>query len=128
GGEALNPAKLTRWKQRYPQTMLINMYGITETTVHVTYQEIDIEHCKSSKSVIGSPIPTLYAYILNERMEKVTSGTDGELYIGGAGLARGYLNMPELTEKRFIADPFRIQTDSRLYRTGDLAKMNADGS
>src|SRR5690606_1551224 len=105
GGEALNPAKLIAWKRRYPQTRLINMYGITETTVHVTYQEIDLEHCQSNKSIIGSPIPTLYAYILNEHLEKVPPGTEGELYIGGAGLARGYLNMAELTAERFIADP-----------------------
>ena len=128
GGEALNPAKLMTWKERYPQIRLINMYGITETTVHVTYQEIEIEHCKSSKSIIGGPIPTLYAYVLNDRQEKVPSGTEGELYIGGAGLARGYLNMVELTTKRFIADPFQDQADARLYRTGDLAKINADGS
>jgi amino acid adenylation domain-containing protein len=128
GGEALNPAKLMEWKLRYPQTMLINMYGITETTVHVTYQEIELEHCKSSKSIIGSPIPTLYAYVLDNQLQKVPAGTAGELYIGGAGLARGYLNMAELTAERFITDPFQSRADGRLYRTGDLAKINADGS
>src|SRR5690606_11884562 len=90
--------------------------------------KIDIEQSKTNKSVIGGPIPTLYAYVLNERMEKVASGTAGELYIGGAGLARGYLNMPELTKERFVADPFDAPIGSRLYRTGDLAKINTDGS
>src|SRR5690606_22987028 len=69
GGEALNPFKLKQWKFRNPTCQLINMYGITETTVHVTYQEISAEHCESSASVIGSTIPTLYAYVLNENQE-----------------------------------------------------------
>ncbi len=128
GGEALNPAKLKEWKQAYPDCQLINMYGITETTVHVTYQPIEIEHCESSKSIIGKPIPTLYAYVLNNDHEKVGYGQEGELYIGGSGLARGYLNMSDLTAERFIKDPFNNDPNARLYRTGDLAKIDTDQS
>src|SRR5690606_22890326 len=120
------PVKLKTWKQTYPECQLINMYGITETTVHVTYQPIELEHCKTSKSVIGKPIPTLYAYVLDPNQEKVAYGEQGELYIGGAGLARGYLNLPDLTAARFIRDPFSKEPGARLYRTGDLAKINFD--
>ncbi|MES2426038.1 MAG: amino acid adenylation domain-containing protein [Bacteroidota bacterium] len=128
GGEALTPSKLKTWKDRYKNCKLINMYGITETTVHVTYIELTAEHCNSSKSVIGSPIPTLYAYVLNNEQQKSPLDEEGELYIGGEGLARGYLNLPELTAYRFIKDPFSTDKDARLYRTGDLAKIMADGS
>ena len=123
GGEALVPAKVQAWKQSYPECKLINMYGITETTVHVTYQELNEKQLKEESSVIGKPIPTLSAYILNKRMQLVPPGVAGELYIGGAGLARGYLNQPELTKERFIKDPFAKEEDARLYRTGDLGRM-----
>ncbi|PWS33749.1 polyketide synthase [Pedobacter paludis] len=128
GGEALNPSKLKVWKNRFEQCKLINMYGITETTVHVTFIEITDEHCESSKSVIGSPIPTLYAYVLNDAQEKTALEEEGELYIGGEGLARGYLNLPDLTAYRFIKDHFSDDLNARLYRTGDLAKSMPDGS
>lgn len=128
GGEALNPAKLKPWIARYPACKVINMYGITETTVHVTYQEITSEHLDSNASIIGTPIPTLYAYVLDDQMNRVPSDTIGELYVGGAGLARGYLNQPELTASRFIPDPFHAEGDARLYRTGDLVKQTADGT
>ncbi|MBC6112097.1 polyketide synthase [Pedobacter fastidiosus] len=128
GGEALNPSKLKTWKNRFEHCKLINMYGITETTVHVTFIEITNEHCENSKSVIGSPIPTLYAYVLNDAQEKTKLDEEGELYIGGEGLARGYLNLPELTAYRFIQDHFSNDVNARLYRTGDLAKQMPDGS
>lgn len=128
GGEALNPAKLKPWRASYPTCRLINMYGITETTVHVTYQEIMESHLHATTSVIGVPIPTLYAYVLNEGLEKLPADTEGELFVGGDGLARGYLNLPELTHTRFIDDPFSDRPDARLYRTGDLVKMSADGT
>ncbi len=128
GGEALNPAKLKDWHARYPDCRLVNMYGITETTVHVTYQEIKQNHLDATSSVIGVPIPTLYAYVLNENLEELPADTEGELFVGGDGLARGYLNLPELTSTRFIRDPFSDIPDARLYRTGDLVKMSNDGS
>ena len=128
GGEALNPARLKPWMTLYPSCRMINMYGITETTVHVTYQEITDKHLDSNASVIGKPIPTLYAYVLDENMNQLPPNTVGELYIGGAGLAKGYLNQPELTASRFISDPFSTDATARLYRTGDLAKQAEDGT
>jgi len=129
GGEALNPGKIKPWKQKYPDCRMINMYGITETTVHVTYQELGSQHMNTPLSIIGEPIPTLQLYILDENRQSVPIGTEGELYVGGAGLARGYLNKPNLTEERFIPDPFTNDTAGhRLYRTGDLARKLPDGN
>ena len=105
------------------------MYGITETTVHVTYYPItldDVQH--ASRSNIGKRIPDLEVYILDAYQQPVPIGVDGELYIGGAGLARGYLNRPELTAERFISHPFSSDPKARLYRTGDLARYLPDGN
>ncbi|SMC96273.1 type I polyketide synthase [Pedobacter africanus] len=128
GGEALNPSKIKPWYLLYPHCRLINMYGITETTVHVTYQQIEERHLESNISVIGGPIPTLYAVILDEQQKLLEDDRPGELYVGGDGLARGYLNLPELTASRFIKDPFSANNGARLYRTGDLAKKLPDGT
>ncbi|MBC9914519.1 amino acid adenylation domain-containing protein [Chitinophaga varians] len=128
GGEALNPARLQSWNRKFPDCSLINMYGITETTVHVTYQPITREHLHSTGSIIGRPIPSLGAYILDARQQLQPIGVPGELYISGAGLARGYLNRDELTAERFIANPFDADTSPRLYRTGDLARWLPDGT
>ncbi|HVI46050.1 MAG TPA: amino acid adenylation domain-containing protein, partial [Chitinophaga sp.] len=126
GGEALNPVRIKAWKQHYPACRLINMYGITETTVHVTFQEMLPVHLEHPASVIGHTIPTLYAYILNNNRTPVPVGVSGELYISGAGLARGYLNLPALTAERFIPSPFIA--GERLYKTGDLARWLPDGN
>ncbi|KKZ90958.1 Long-chain-fatty-acid--CoA ligase [Bacillus wiedmannii] len=131
GGEALEPISLLPWFQRYGEkkSQLINMYGITETTVHVTYYPItqdDVQH--ASRSNIGKRIPDLEVYILDAYQQPVPIGVDGELYIGGAGLARGYLNRPELTAERFIPHPFSSDPKARLYRTGDLARYLPDGN
>lgn len=131
GGEALEPTSLLPWFQRYGEKkpQLINMYGITETTVHVTYYPItldDVQHV--SRSNIGNRIPDLEVYILDAYQQPVPIGVDGELYIGGAGLARGYLNRPELTAERFISHPFSSDLKARLYRTGDLARYLPDGN
>ncbi|PEO53318.1 non-ribosomal peptide synthetase [Bacillus toyonensis] len=131
GGEALEPTSLLPWFQRYGEKkpQLINMYGITETTVHVTYYPItqdDVQH--ASRSNIGKRIPDLELYILDAYQQPVPIGVDGELYIGGAGLARGYLNRPELTAERFISHPFSSDPKARLYRTGDLARYLPDGN
>ncbi|WP_239615326.1 non-ribosomal peptide synthetase [Cohnella mopanensis] len=125
GGEALKPSMLGSWKQRYPDTKLVNMYGITETTVHVTYKEMTDIEISSNVSRIGQPIPTLNAYILDGNLKLVPLGAAGELYVGGKGVARGYLNRPELTEQKFIANPYR--PGETLYRSGDLVRMSADG-
>ncbi|PFD35310.1 non-ribosomal peptide synthetase [Bacillus cereus] len=131
GGEALEPISLLPWFQRYgeKEPQLINMYGITETTVHVTYYPItqdDVQH--ASRSNIGKRIPDLEVYILDAYQQPVPIGVDGELYIGGSGLARGYLNRPELTAERFIPHPFSSDPKARLYRTGDLARYLPDGN
>ncbi|MGB6325819.1 MAG: amino acid adenylation domain-containing protein [Methylocella sp.] len=129
GGEALDAASLRPWfdhfGDRHP--LLINMYGITETTVHVTYRPLRVEDLKSSAIPIGRAIPDLSPYILDLDMTPVPVGVAGELYIGGAGLARGYLGRPELTAERFVGNPFAQKPGERLYRTGDLARWRANG-
>lgn len=125
GGEALKPLLLLPWKERYPKARFINMYGITETTVHVTYKEITEMEIASNVSNIGTPIPTLSIYLMDEQMMLVPEGVVGEICVGGVGVARGYLNRPHLTTERFIANPYR--PDERLYRSGDLARFLSNG-
>ncbi len=124
GGEALEMQSLQPWFERHgdrtPQ--LVNMYGITETTVHVTYRPISAADVHGG-SVIGIPIPDLQLYILDAHLQPVPLGVPGELFVGGAGLAQGYLQRPELTAQRFIANPFSTLPNARLYRTGDLARF-----
>lgn len=125
GGEALKPSLLKGWKEKYPQTKLINMYGITETTVHVTYKEITDEEIKTNTSNIGRPIPTLTTYIMDKYLKIVPVGVAGELCVGGAGVGRGYLNRPELTHEKFIENPYK--PGERIYRSGDLARILPSG-
>ena len=124
GGEALELQSLRPWFDRHgDQTpRLINMYGITETTVHVTYRPLSKDDLEAG-SVIGVPIPDLQVYILDEQQQPVPIGVPGEMYVGGAGLARGYLRRPELTAERFIPNHLTGQEGGRLYRTGDLARF-----
>jgi amino acid adenylation domain-containing protein len=129
GGEALQYRALRNWFKRHGDSnpQLINMYGITETTVHVTYRVVSESDAHTEiDSPIGEPIPDLQFYVLDPDLKPVTDGEEGELCIGGAGVARGYLNRPELTSQRFIADPFG-KSGSLLYRSGDLARRRADG-
>ncbi|WP_160718180.1 AMP-binding protein, partial [Chitinophaga solisilvae] len=88
GGEALSPVKLQSWKQQYENCRLINMYGITETTVHVTFKELSLEDLAYSTSNIGRTIPTLYSYVLDSYGQLLPAGAAGELYVGGAGVCR----------------------------------------
>ncbi|MZQ80588.1 amino acid adenylation domain-containing protein [Paenibacillus sp. 5J-6] len=125
GGEALQPQMLKPWKAAYPEITLVNMYGITETTVHVTYKEITEAEMAVKQSVIGLPLPTVTGYVMDSARRLVPIGVAGELYVGGDGVARGYLNRDELTEERFVTNPYRPQ--ERLYRSGDLMKRRADG-
>lgn len=135
GGEALNLSQLKPWFDCYGcnQPKLINMYGITETTVHVTYKAIE-EKDLGEQSYIGHLIPDLKAYVLDRDLNPLPIGAIGELYIGGVGLARGYLNQPELTAERFIDNPFQTekekiqQKNARLYKTGDLVRWCGDGN
>jgi len=125
GGESLKPAMLQSWKQAYPDTRLINMYGITETTVHVTFKEITEREMESDVSNIGSPIPTLSCYVMDAHKRLVPLGVPGELYVGGEGVARGYLNRDSLTRERFVEHPYK--PGERLYKSGDLVRMLANG-
>jgi len=125
GGEALQPALLRDWKARYPSTTLINMFGITETTVHVTFKEIGVSEIENGASNIGGPFPTLTRYVLDEHLQPVPVGVTGELCVGGAGVARGYLKRDELTAQRFVPHPFRA--GERMYRSGDLGRLGPTG-
>ncbi|HEY0606513.1 MAG TPA: amino acid adenylation domain-containing protein, partial [Herpetosiphonaceae bacterium] len=130
GGEALDLALLQPWVARHgdAQPQLINMYGITETTVHVTYRRLSqADIAAANGSLIGVAIPDLALYLLDGALQPVPVGVVGELYVGGAGLARGYLHRPALTAERFIPDPFGTTPGSRLYRTGDLARWTPGG-
>ncbi|MCF5216483.1 syringopeptin non-ribosomal peptide synthetase SypC, partial [Pseudomonas syringae] len=131
GGEALETAMLKPWyaRQANAGTQLVNMYGITETTVHVTYYPLQPEDAQRlGASPIGRRIPDLQLYVLDARGEPVPVGVVGELYVGGAGVARGYLNREALTAERFLDNPFSHTADARMYRTGDLGRWLADGS
>ena len=128
GGEALEPGMLKPWYARAVNagTQLVNMYGITETTVHVTYRALEAADAHLvGVSPIGVRIPDLQLYVLDERHEPLPLGVVGELYVGGAGVARGYLNRQALNAERFLADP---ATGLRMYKTGDLGRLLADGS
>ncbi|MDT9002462.1 amino acid adenylation domain-containing protein, partial [Paucibacter sp. APW11] len=133
GGEALDFSSLRPWVRRNPlaRTRLVNMYGITETTVHVTFHVLDQTDIElGSSSVIGVPIPDLRLYILDRHLQPVPFGVVGEMYVGGAGVARGYLNRDALTAERFLHDPFAEASalgKARMYRTGDLARRLSDG-
>ena len=124
GGEALEMQSLRPWFERHgdERPRLVNMYGITETTVHVTYRPLSNDDLNSG-SAIGVPIPDLQIYILDENGQLVPIGVPGEMHVGGAGLARGYLRRPELTEQRFIPDHVTGRKGARLYKTGDLARF-----
>ncbi|MEH7829979.1 non-ribosomal peptide synthetase [Gemmobacter denitrificans] len=126
GGEALNPAGLTPWFEAHGDQMpqLVNMYGITETTVHVTWQRL--HHPLQAIGSIGQPIPDLQVRLLDAAMEPLPIGVPGEMFVAGPGLARGYLNRPALTAERFVPDPYG-PPGTRLYRSGDLARELADG-
>ncbi|NIM15674.1 MAG: amino acid adenylation domain-containing protein [Candidatus Aminicenantes bacterium] len=125
GGEALKPAKLKPWKLKYPGTQLVNMFGITETTVHVTYKEITDKEIEFDISNIGKPIPTTCCYVLDSHRKLLPVGVAGELCVGGDGVGRGYLKRDELTREKFIKNPFK--TGERLYRSGDLVRMLENG-
>ncbi|WP_151772315.1 non-ribosomal peptide synthase/polyketide synthase [Streptomyces abyssomicinicus] len=133
GGEALDVAPLARWYDRHPHDAprLVNMYGITETTVHVTYAPLDgtldLTRPTGAAGLIGTGIEDLRVYVLDDALAPVPPGATGEMYVAGEGLARGYLGRPGLTASRFPADPYGAP-GTRMYRTGDRARRRADGT
>jgi amino acid adenylation domain-containing protein len=126
-GEALPAALVCKFQERFPHVALHNLYGPTETTVDVTAWTCG--HDPTLTNIpIGRPIANTRAYILDERGEPVAVGATGELYIGGVGVGRGYLNRPELTQERFLPDRFSNRNGDRMYRTGDLCRWRPDGA
>ncbi|QSQ26196.1 amino acid adenylation domain-containing protein [Pyxidicoccus parkwayensis] len=130
GGEALDLAALRPWFERHgdARPRLVNMYGITETTVHVTHRPVGMEDVERPwSSVIGCAIPDLQVYLLDAAGQPVPVGVPGEIHVGGAGVARGYLRRPELTAARFVEDRFGPVPGRKLYRAGDLARRLPSG-
>jgi amino acid adenylation domain-containing protein len=126
GGEALDPAVVRRWSALGLPASLTNLYGITETTVHVTTHDVS-GPAGFERSLIGTPLPHLTAHVLDEWLRPCPVGVPGELYIGGGALAHGYWGRAGLTAQRFLPDPFAAAPGARLYRTGDVARRLAGG-
>ena len=130
GGEALSLPTLQPWFDRHGDSKprLVNMYGITETTVHVTFRPLSLDDLKQpGESVIGWPIPDLRVHLLDEHLQPVPNGEVGEMYIAGDGVAKGYLNRSDLTAERFLPDHFSADPSARLYKSGDLARQLPEG-
>ena len=128
GGEALHMESLAFWRTHAPLTRLINEYGPTETVVGCCVYEVTEEDADAGPVPIGTPVANSQLYVLDESAEPVEKGATGELYIGGDGVGLGYLNRKQLTDERFILDPFSRNRRGRLYRTGDLARFNDEGN
>ncbi|XVQ15871.1 amino acid adenylation domain-containing protein [Spirillospora sp. CA-255316] len=125
GGERLRPRSLAGFAARHPAVALVNMYGITETTVHVTVRYLTAEDIAEDRGSIGVPIPTTTVHLMDARGRLLPTGAVGEICVGGLGVTRGYLGRPELTVERFVPDPFG---PGHLYRSGDLARRMPDGT
>ncbi|MHA4848633.1 non-ribosomal peptide synthetase [Rhodococcus sp. MSC1_016] len=126
GGESLDTRMLVSWMDRYPESTcrLVNMYGTTETTVHVTAHTVTRRDALSNSKVVGRPLQGWSVRVLDNRGRPVPTGVTGEIYVGGAGVALGYLNRPELTEQRFVC----WRNGEKLYRTGDRGRLHGDGT
>jgi amino acid adenylation domain-containing protein len=131
GGETLTPQLIERIGQLNPGCEILNHYGPTETTVGsltLRLNEYDWKHSTAASIPIGRPIANTQVYILDAHLQPVPVGVVGELYIAGAGVTAGYLNQPERTAERFVANPFVNDANAKMYRTGDLARYGADGN
>ena len=127
GGEKLSEKHIGKLRKTYPSIQIINGYGPTEnTTFSLTYPIKETEILSSIP--IGKAINYRSAYILNPALQMCAAGVAGELYVGGAGVGRGYLNLPDLTNEKFVSDPFSNSPSAKLYRTGDLARLLEDGN
>jgi amino acid adenylation domain-containing protein len=130
GGEALDPRDLKGWIESHgdEQPRLANMYGITETTVHVTYRRmLAKDGYGSGRSLIGAPLADLRIDLLDPDGRPAATGEVGEIFVGGEGVSAGYLRRPELTAERFLPDPRGKHPNARLYRSGDLGRSMPDG-
>ncbi|MEM9290621.1 MAG: amino acid adenylation domain-containing protein [Acidobacteriota bacterium] len=129
GGEALDPRALRPWVSRHgvQRPALINMYGITETTVHVTFHRLGAADLEEGRSLVGRPLADLTVFLLDPRQRPLPLGATGEICVGGSGVTRGYFGRPGLTAERFVPDPFSGIPGARLYRSGDLARRRRDG-
>ncbi|HEX3091982.1 MAG TPA: amino acid adenylation domain-containing protein, partial [Candidatus Angelobacter sp.] len=126
GGEVVRVPEVKRVLERFPECRLIHAYGPTEATTFACCHTLRLIDCEGNLLPIGRPISETSLYVLNRRLKPVPIGVSGELYIGGAGLARGYLRRAALTAERFVANPFGTP-GARMYRTGDLVRWRADG-
>ena len=126
GGEPLDCGSLLGWFDRHPETecRLVNMFGITETTVHVTAETITRRHALTRSRSVGRPLPGWRIYVLDPQGRMLPAGTAGEIYVGGVGVATQYLRREDLTAERFLPDPF---FPGRMYRSGDHGKLHPDG-
>jgi amino acid adenylation domain-containing protein len=128
GGEAADPRWVRAVLETSPPERLLHMYGPTESTTFTTWHQVKQVPEGATTVSIGRPLSNTQVYILNDRLEPVPARVPGELYIGGDGLARDYLNRPELTAERFVPHPFSATPGARLYRTGDLVRYLPDGN
>jgi amino acid adenylation domain-containing protein len=129
GGEAMRPRSLASWFERFGDSApeLVTMYGITETTVHVTFRRLRAVDAERADAVVGLPAPGLSLYLLDSALRPVPAGVPGEIFVGGTGVARGYLGDPARTAARFRPDPFAGVPGARMYASGDLARLTGDG-
>lgn len=128
GGEALSPGTVELWRSIWPDVRLINEYGPTETVVGCCVYEVPLAWKPEATVPIGTPIWNMRMYILDQHRNPVPMGVPGEIYIGGKGVARGYLNRAELAAERFLSDPFIREDAARMYRSGDIARWRRDGT
>ncbi|MFD2169286.1 non-ribosomal peptide synthetase [Tumebacillus lipolyticus] len=128
GVEPLSEKLLATIAKRVPGLTIFNGYGPTETTIFATFYQVDAEYAPERQTPIGKQVANTPIYLLDANRQLVPNGIAGEVYIGGEMVVRGYLNRPELTAERFVADPFAEQADARMYRTGDLARRLPDGN
>jgi amino acid adenylation domain-containing protein len=128
-GDRLKKEDILPWqKYRTNHPVLVNEYGPSETTGSTTYFILSVNDVFTSQPPIGRPIPNVQTYILDEHLCPLPVGAIGELYIGGSGVGRGYLNQPGLTAEKFIPNPFSTEPGSRFYKSGDLARYLSDGN
>ena len=127
GGDVLSPQWVREFLRAHPDTLLTNGYGPTENTTFACCHALTASEAAGSSVAIGRPVANTQVYVLDAQLNPVPVGTVGELFLGGDGLARGYLGRPALTAERFLPDPFREMAGARLYRTGDLVRYRADG-